>query len=91
MKNDDFQKIAVLVLGCLWDPSRAYFERVLGSKIEVLGGLGLVWGGLGWGWVVCCGVFGWSWGGLGWVWEARPFPPCTTVDGQVEPRGVRGA
>ena len=66
-KTNDFQKIAVLLLGCLWDPSRGYFEKVLGSKIEVLGGLGPVWGGLGrslggalwgvvWSWVVLGGL-----------------------------------
>ena len=75
-----------------------YFDKVLGSKIEVLGGLGLVWGGLGWGWVVCCGVLcglGWSWVVLGEVLGGflRPdrFRDCTTVEGQGLPRGVRGA
>ena len=43
---------------------------VLGSKIEVLGGLGWSWGGLGWHWVGCCGVLCglvWSWVVLGEV------------------------
>ena len=98
MKSKVFHKIAVLFLGCLWDPFRAYFERVLGSKIEVLGGLGPVWGGLGWSWVVCCRVLcglGWSWVVLGEVLGGflRParFGGCTTVEGQGLPRGVRGA
>ena len=68
MKNDDFQKIAVLLLGCLGDPSRAYFERVLDSKIErswaVLGQSGEVLGGVVWCVVGCCVALG----GLGWSW-----------------------
>ena len=61
---------------------------VLASKIEVLGGLGQVWGSLWWGWVVCCGVLcglGWSWvilgevsGGFGCpdrLQPARPWEP----------------
>ena len=61
-------------------------------------GLGPPWGGLGWGWVVCCGVLCglvWSWVALGEVlggfWRPDRFATCTTVEGQVEPRGVRGA
>ena len=87
-----------MLLGCLGDTVRAYFDKDLESKIEVLGGLGQVWGGLGWGWVVCCGVLcglGWPWVVLGEVlggfWRPARFRPCMTVEAQGWPRGVRGA
>ena len=97
-KNDDFQKIAVLLLGCLWDPSWTYFGMVLASKIEVLRGLGQVWGDLGWGWVECCEVLCglvWSWVVLGEVlggfWRPDRSADRSTMEGQGLPRGVRGA
>ena len=56
-----------MLLGCLGDPSRAYFERVLGSKIEVLGGL----------WEVSWATFlalGRSWKGFGSASVAKALP-----------------
>ena len=50
-------------------------------------GLGGVLWSVVWSWVVLGGlgeVLG------GFLWPDR-FPACTTVEGQVEPRGVRGA
>ena len=79
-----------MLLGCLGDTVRAYFDKDLESKIEVLGGLGQVWGGLGWGWVVCCGVLCglvWSWVVLGEVLGGFGRPDRLRVAPQWEPKG----
>ena len=63
---------------------------VLASKIEVLGGLGPLWGGLGWGWVVCCGVLCglvWSWVVLGEVLGGFGRPARLEPARPWEPKG----
>ena len=79
-----------MLLGCLGDTVRAYFERGLEAKIEVLGGLGQVWGGLGWGWMGCCGVLWgvvWSWVVLGEVLGGFGRPDRLRFAPQWEPKG----
>ena len=48
-------------------------------------------GGVLWCVVWSCVVLGGLGEVLGGFWRPDRFPPCTTVEGQVEPRGVRGA
>ena len=63
---------------------------VLASKIEVLGGLGQVWGGLGLGWVVCCGVLCglvWSWAVLGEVLGGFGRPDRLELARPGKPKG----
>ena len=56
--------------------------------------LGRSWVGLGgvlWGVVWSCVALGGLGWGLGWVFVAGSFAPCTTLEAQELPRGVRGA